>query len=77
MPQSHAYSPSPQPTSHPVLLVHVSHLIVFNCLLSPQGYGIVRPKLMFAEWVAVTVVSALYFAGGEWLPLFIVAYSDL
>ena len=30
-----------------------------------SGYGIVRPKLMSAEWIAVAVVSVLYFTGGE------------
>lgn len=32
-------------------------LLLVVCL----GYGIVRPKLMFAEWVSILVVSILYF----------------
>ncbi len=32
-------------------------LLLVVCL----GYGIVRPKLMAAEWVAISIVSLLYF----------------
>ena len=52
------------------------HLILFLLLIfiifyfssfssHSSGYGIVRPKLMSAEWIAVAVVSVLYFTGGE------------
>jgi hypothetical protein len=34
-------------------------------LVVSLGYGIVRPKLMSAEWVAIAIVSALYFATGK------------
>ena len=37
-----------------------------------QGYGIVRPKLMSAEWIAVAVVSVLYFTGGKARKIFII-----
>jgi len=34
-------------------------------LVVSLGYGIVRPKLMKAEWIAVSVVSVLYFITGN------------
>ena len=34
-------------------------------LVVSLGYGIVRPKLMSAEWIAVVIVSVLYFIGGK------------
>ena len=40
-------------------------LIIFHFSSHSSGYGIVRPKLMSAEWIAVAVVSVLYFTGGE------------
>ncbi len=33
-------------------------------LVVSLGYGIVRPKLMTTEWVAIAVVSTLYFITG-------------
>ena len=37
-----------------------------RCLLLvvALGYGIVRPKLMTTEWIAIVVVSLLYFITG-------------
>jgi hypothetical protein len=33
-------------------------------LVVALGYGIVRPKLMTTEWIAILVVSLLYFITG-------------
>lgn len=34
-------------------------------LVVTLGYGIVRPKLLPAEWVAISIVSVLYFITGD------------
>lgn len=34
-------------------------------LVVSLGYGIVRPKLLAAEWFAVSIVSVLYFVSGS------------
>jgi hypothetical protein len=46
----------------------VSHFSLSSVSLSPPfslvGYGIVRPKLLSLEWLAVAIVSFFYFVAG-------------
>ena len=55
---------------------HASNAQIFRQTLSRTlllvvslGYGIVRPKLLNAEWIAVTAVTLLYFGIGTLLHM--------
>ena len=71
---THALAHSPPPALFSLSL-SFTHTIIHIHNSGPSGYGIVRPKLMSAEWIAVAVVSALYFIGGKKnfpLPYFLI-----